>query len=164
LAPTSPRSLAWVPISRAKIIHRPETSSCGVACLASPTSRWAQPSEHKLWVIESSTGRIRIDDQVFEIRIFADFRPARRKADSRRPFFAHRRKRMNTLLHLPNSSGRSRHGAPAGTSHNTASTNKRLSTPCLPLSPFLHGISGSIVQSVNCEVGIRSPCHHCDRP
>jgi hypothetical protein len=45
---------------------------------------------------------------------------------------------------LPNSSGRSRQGAPARTSHNTPSTNNRLSAPCRPLSPFLPGISGSI--------------------
>jgi hypothetical protein len=33
---------------------------------------------------------------------------------------------------------------PARTSHQTASTNKRLSSPWRPLSPFLRGISGSI--------------------
>ena len=72
------------------------------------------------------------------------FSPSSVKSRFQTPFFAHRRKRMNTLFHLPNSSGRSRHGAPARTSHNTASTNKRLSAPCRPLSPFLPGISGSI--------------------
>jgi hypothetical protein len=33
--------------------------------------------------------------------------------------------RLNTLFHLPNCSARSRQGAPARTSHDTASTNKR---------------------------------------
>jgi hypothetical protein len=59
-------------------------------------------------------------------------------------FFPHRRKRLNPLFHLANSSGRSRHGVPARTSHNTASTNKRLSLPCRPLSPGLPGISDSM--------------------
>src|SRR5213592_375956 len=44
------------------------------------------------------------------------------------PFFAHRRKRWNTLFQLPNSLGRSRHGAPARTNQSTASTNNRLSS------------------------------------
>jgi hypothetical protein len=60
------------------------------------------------------------------------------------PFLAQRRKRWNTLFQWPNSAGRSRHGAPARTSHSTASTNKRLSSPCRPLSPSLPGISGSM--------------------
>jgi len=72
------------------------------------------------------------------------FSPSSVKSRFQTPFFAHRRKRLNTLFHLPNSSGKSRHGAPARTSHNTASTNRRLSSPCRPLSPFLPGISGSI--------------------
>jgi hypothetical protein len=65
------------------------------------------------------------------------FSPSSSKSRFQTPFFAHRRKRLNTLFHLPNSSGKSRHGAPARTSHNTASTNRRLSSPCRPLSPFL---------------------------
>ena len=72
------------------------------------------------------------------------FSPNSVKSRFQTPFFAQRRKRRNTLFHLPNSSGKSRHGAPARTSHNTASTNRRLSSPCRPLSPFLPGISGSI--------------------
>src|SRR6516165_6969176 len=60
------------------------------------------------------------------------------------PFFAHRRKRWNSLFQLPNSLGRSRHGAPARTSQSTASTNNRLSSPCRPLSPSLPGISSSM--------------------
>jgi transposase len=60
------------------------------------------------------------------------------------PFFAHRRKRWNTLFQLPNSLGRSRHGAPARTNQSTASTNNRLSSPWRPLSPSLPGISGSM--------------------
>ncbi len=70
--------------------------------------------------------------------------PSSVKSRCQTPFFAHRRKRLNTLFQLPKSSGKSRHGAPARTSHNTASTNRRLSAPCRPLSPFLPGISGSI--------------------
>jgi hypothetical protein len=72
------------------------------------------------------------------------FSPSSVKSRCQTPFFAHRRKRRNTLFQAPNSSGRSRHGAPARTNHNTASTNKRLSEPCRPLSPFLPGINGSI--------------------
>src|ERR1700756_3039170 len=60
------------------------------------------------------------------------------------PFFAHRRKRWNTLFQLPNSWGRSRHGAPARAIQSTASTNQRLSSPCRPLSPSLPGIRGSM--------------------
>src|SRR5271166_2010961 len=56
---------------------------------------------------------------------------------SQTSFFAHRRKRWNTLFDLPNSLGRSRHGAPARTNQSTASTNNRLSSPGRPLSPFL---------------------------
>jgi hypothetical protein len=51
-------------------------------------------------------------NQVFKIRIFAQL------CEKPLPdalFFAHRRNRLNTLFHLPNSSGRSRHGAPART-------------------------------------------------
>ena len=76
------------------------------------------------------------------------------------PFFPHRRKRLKTLFHLPNSSGRSRQGAPARTSHNTASTNKRLSLPWRPLSPCLVGISGSM--PLNSRVRQFSP--NQDRP
>ena len=72
------------------------------------------------------------------------FSPNSAKRRFQTPFFAHRRKRLNTLSHLPNASGRSRHGAPARTNHNTASMNKRLSSPCRPLSPSLPGINGSI--------------------
>ena len=35
------------------------------------------------------------------------------------------RKRLKTVLHLPNSSGKSRQGLPVRTIHSTASTNKR---------------------------------------
>jgi hypothetical protein len=102
-----------------------------------------------------------IDDQVFEVRIF---HPAQRKVAARRPFFVHHRKRLNTLFQLPNSSGRLRHGAPARTNHKTASTNRRLSAPCRPLSPCLPGISGSIrchCPSVSAR-GIKIALPSCD--
>jgi hypothetical protein len=66
------------------------------------------------------------------------------KMRSQTPFLAHRRKRWNTLFQRPNSFGRSRHGAPARANHSTASTNRRLSSPCRPLSPSLPGTSRSM--------------------
>src|SRR3974390_347863 len=61
------------------------------------------------------------------------------KTRSQTPFLAQRRKRWKTLFQLPNSCGRSRQGAPARAIQSTASTNRRLSSPCRPLSPFLPG-------------------------
>ena len=66
------------------------------------------------------------------------------KTRSHTPFLAHRRKRWNTLFQWPNSLGRSRHGAPARANQSTASTNRRLSRPDRPLSPFLPGTSRSM--------------------
>src|SRR5215470_420449 len=66
------------------------------------------------------------------------------KTRSNTPLSAHRRKRFHTEDHLPKLSGRSRHGAPARTSHKTASTNSLLSSPDLPGSPFLPGKRGAI--------------------
>src|SRR5271163_4191072 len=66
------------------------------------------------------------------------------KMRSHTPFLAQRRKRWNTLFQWPSSSGRSRHGAPARASQSTASTNRRLSSPARPLSPFLPGTSCSM--------------------
>ena len=82
----------------------------------------------------------RIDEDIFEVRIL------RRclKSRSHTPFCAHRQKRVYTVYHLPNSSGRSRHGAPVRATHNTPSTNKRLSSPLRPGSPILPGNSGAI--------------------
>src|SRR5262249_34628072 len=48
------------------------------------------------------------------------------------------------VYHLPNSSGRSRHGAPVRATHNTPSTNRRLSSPRRPGSPIFPGSSGAI--------------------
>src|SRR5437588_3270924 len=59
------------------------------------------------------------------------------KIRSQTPFLAQRRKRWKTLFQLPNSAGRSRHGAPARAIQSTASTNSRLSSPCRPGSPVL---------------------------
>src|SRR5262252_7762622 len=61
------------------------------------------------------------------------------KIRSKTPLSAHRRKRFHTEDQLPNAAGRSRHGAPARTIHNTASTNRRLSSPDRPGSPSLPG-------------------------
>src|SRR5271157_391123 len=66
------------------------------------------------------------------------------KIRSNTPLSAHRRKRFHTEDHLPNASGRSRHGAPARIIHNTASTNRRLSAPDRPGSPSLPGKRGAI--------------------
>src|SRR5258708_30974276 len=66
------------------------------------------------------------------------------KIRSNTPFTAHRRKRFHTEPHLPNCSGRSRHGAPARTTHSTPSRNCRLSRPDRPGSPSLPGRSGAM--------------------
>src|SRR5262252_5727361 len=66
------------------------------------------------------------------------------KIRSNSPLSAHRRKRFHTEDHLPKLSGRSRHGAPARTSHKTASINSLLSSPDRPGSPFLPGRRGAI--------------------
>jgi len=66
------------------------------------------------------------------------------KIRSNTPLSAHRRKRFHTEDHLPKLSGRSRHGAPARTSHKTASINSLLSSPDRPGSPFLPGKRGAI--------------------
>src|SRR5215471_13405236 len=66
------------------------------------------------------------------------------KIRSNSPLSAHRRKRFHTEDHLPKLSGRSRHGAPARTSHKTASINRLLFSPDRPGSPFLPGKRGAI--------------------
>src|SRR2546423_4876584 len=66
------------------------------------------------------------------------------KIRSQAPFLAQRRKRWKTLFQLPNAGGRSRQGAPARAIQSTASTNRRLSSPCRPLSPSLPGTSRSM--------------------
>lgn len=48
------------------------------------------------------------------------------------PLSLQRLKRRNTLFQSPNTSGRSRHGEPVRTIHNTPSTNMRLSRPVEP--------------------------------
>src|SRR5260370_19976889 len=48
------------------------------------------------------------------------------------PLPLHRLKRRKTLFHSPNASGRSRHGEPVRTIHNTPSTNIRFSRPVAP--------------------------------
>jgi hypothetical protein len=66
------------------------------------------------------------------------------KIRSQTPFLAQRRKRWKTLFQLPKAGGRSRQGAPARAIQSTASTNRRLSWPCRPLSPSLPGTRCSI--------------------
>jgi hypothetical protein len=66
------------------------------------------------------------------------------KIRSNTPLSAHRRKRFHTEDHLPKLGGKSRHGAPARTSHKTASINSLLSSPDRPGSPFLPGKRGAI--------------------
>src|SRR5918997_2386806 len=68
----------------------------------------------------------------------ADTRSKRR---SKTPARTQRRNRWNTLFHLPNPLGRSRHGDPVRTRHSTASRNSRLSLAVTPLSDALPGNS-----------------------
>ena len=85
------------------------------------------------------------------------------KIRSKAPLSAQRRKRFQTVPHLPNASGKSRQGAPARTIHKTASTNSRLSSPDRPGSPSLPGKSGAIrshcasVKSNRTKAGLRFP-------
>ncbi len=78
-----------------------------------------------------------VDERVLEIGVLREGRE-----DPLEDFLAHLRKRCHTELHLLNCGGRSRHGAPARTIHNTASRNSRLSSPERPGSPSLPGRSG----------------------
>ena len=66
------------------------------------------------------------------------------KRRSQTPAIAHRRKRACAPVHLPNSGGRSRQGAAVRASHNTASTNRRLSSPLRPGNPSRPGRCPSI--------------------
>src|SRR5260370_22631171 len=54
------------------------------------------------------------------------------------------RYRLKTVFHGPNRGGRSRQGLPVRAIHNTASTNRRLSSPLRPGSDFLPRQCGSI--------------------
>src|SRR5216683_4542056 len=54
------------------------------------------------------------------------------------------RYRLKTVFHGPNKGGRSRQGLPVRAIHNTASTNRRLSSPLRPGSDFLPRQWGSI--------------------
>ena len=58
---------------------------------------------------------------------------------SQTPFLAHRLNRWKVLFQSPNRSGKSRHGAPVRTIHNTASRNNRLSFAGCPGSPARPG-------------------------
>jgi len=85
------------------------------------------------------------------------------KIRSNTPLSAQRRKRFHTEPHRPNVAGRSRHGEPVRTSHNTASRNCRLSRPERPGSPSFPGRSGATrshcpsLNSVRSKVGLLSP-------
>ena len=63
---------------------------------------------------------------------------------SQAPLADQRSNRRQTLLQLPGSAGRSRHGAPVRAIQSTASTKRRLSLPLAPGSPGLPGASGAI--------------------
>src|SRR5713101_482607 len=54
------------------------------------------------------------------------------------------RYRLKTVFHGPNKGGRSRQGLPVRAIHNTASTNRRLSSPLRPGSDFFPRQRGSI--------------------
>src|SRR5271154_3564333 len=58
--------------------------------------------------------------------------------------FPQSRYRLKTVFHGPNRGGRSRHGLPVRAIHNTASTNRRLSSPLRPGSDFFPRQYGSI--------------------
>src|SRR3984893_14488814 len=66
------------------------------------------------------------------------------KTRSQTPFCAQRQKRVYTVNHLPNASGKSRHGEPVRAIQRTASMKSRLSRPLLPGSPTLPNSSGAI--------------------
>jgi hypothetical protein len=53
-------------------------------------------------------------------------------SSAQRPRLAHRSKRLNTVFHGPNSSGRSRQGTPVRRHHTTASKNRRSLSPGRP--------------------------------
>lgn len=63
---------------------------------------------------------------------------------SNTPLSAHRRKRFQTENQFPNSSGKSRQGAPVRMTQKTPSKNRRLSSPLRPASPSLPGRRGAI--------------------
>src|SRR3984893_2178669 len=58
--------------------------------------------------------------------------------------FTQSRYRLKTVFQGPNSGGRSRHGLPVRAIHNTASTNRRLSSPLRPGSDFFPRQCGCI--------------------
>src|ERR1700736_1964599 len=66
------------------------------------------------------------------------------KTRSQTPFCAQRQKRVYTVNHLPNPSGRSRDGEPVRAIQRTASIKSRLSRPLLPGSPALPDNSSAI--------------------
>src|ERR1700736_5836893 len=66
------------------------------------------------------------------------------KTRSQTPLFAQRQKRVYTVNHLPNPSGRSRDGEPVRAIQRTASIKSRLSRPLLPGSPALPDNSSAI--------------------
>src|SRR5665213_70249 len=66
------------------------------------------------------------------------------KTHCQTPLFDQRAKRTYTLFHSPKCSGKSRHGAPVRATHNTASTNRRLSAAVRPTSVALPGNNRSI--------------------
>ena len=58
---------------------------------------------------------------------------------SKTPRFAQRRNRMKILFHFPKPVGKSRHGEPVLTRHNTASRKNRVSFAVTPQSVGLPG-------------------------
>jgi hypothetical protein len=72
-----------------------------------------------------------IDDQVLKVRIS----PSSVKSRFQTPFFAHIRKRLDMLFHVPNSSGKSRYGAPQEPATTGIERTDDLSSPCRPCRP-----------------------------
>lgn len=62
-----------------------------------------------------------------------------------RAFFARRRKRRHTELHLPKRSGRSAHGAPVRNTHTTVLKNKRSSAAVTSQFVALPGSNGTMM-------------------
>src|ERR1700732_767773 len=82
-----------------------------------------------------------VDEDIFEIG-------SALKTRSQTPFCADRQKRIYAVSHLPNASGRSRHGEPVRAIHRTASIKSRLSRPgAAGVTNFTRQLMSSVAQS-----------------
>ena len=74
------------------------------------------------------------------------------KRRSNTPTFTHLQNRLNTVFHLPNALGRSRHGTPVRARQCTSYMNSRLSCPVAPGSPAFPGNIGAIFSQSSFEI------------